>query len=440
MAEKEEDKFKKTVIVGGDEFTTDHAHKSAEGDWALKAKLICTDDSLLEETQKGLVIILDKTEVLVGRASEEAHVNINHTSISRMHARLYPGAGRWGIEDLGSTNGIFVNGERLKNAWMKPGDIVKIASVPFRFVLAPIERSEPMQKTLMFSSSSGATEAILSNDDTDREETSTKRDQTKTEPSISIKKKPEGKGTKKKTAINRKKESSSAKYIIIAILSVALIVSGFMFYRYIQERERVKTVASLEKKINRLVTNYDEQHRSFSRGFIEKELMKVRELSDSIDKAVKEYPDEEKLIKFKVMVMFFDFERNLKAILDLKGFDEASRLTEATRDKFSDLNRKHTVDELSDALLLTEFAELVVQFKIFINIHPDPSVADALRPGKSEITLLKKVKREIIEGKRTLNQTLSVYYPYFDRLLTDTIEKDFVIYERWRSLLKAEGD
>jgi predicted component of type VI protein secretion system len=55
---------------------------------------------------------IEKSEIFVGRdvANE---VLINDAEVSRRHARISIQAGNYVIEDLGSTNGTFVNGQRL---------------------------------------------------------------------------------------------------------------------------------------------------------------------------------------------------------------------------------------------------------------------------------------------------------------------------------------
>jgi pSer/pThr/pTyr-binding forkhead associated (FHA) protein len=60
----------------------------------------------------GQVFELSANEMTLGREPGN-EITINDAEISRKHARLSLQAGTYMLEDLGSTNGTFVNGQRL---------------------------------------------------------------------------------------------------------------------------------------------------------------------------------------------------------------------------------------------------------------------------------------------------------------------------------------
>ncbi len=97
----------------------------------LKAKLVNLD-GFLDHELKELVIPLENGEQTVGRDQSNS-VCVPHKKISRRHLRIFPDSGEWVVEDLGSTNGVLVNGEKKDTARLKSGDVVKIGALSFRF-------------------------------------------------------------------------------------------------------------------------------------------------------------------------------------------------------------------------------------------------------------------------------------------------------------------
>jgi hypothetical protein len=62
----------------------------------------------------------------VGRAPE-CELRLDDTYTSQQHARLYAKNNSWFVEDLGSTNGTFVNEQKLAApAMLQPGDKVRV--------------------------------------------------------------------------------------------------------------------------------------------------------------------------------------------------------------------------------------------------------------------------------------------------------------------------
>lgn len=72
----------------------------------------------------GKVYPMEKSEMFVGRDLSN-DVVINDPEISRRHARLFQQGNSYVLEDLGSTNGSFVNGQRLMGPnILRPGDTI----------------------------------------------------------------------------------------------------------------------------------------------------------------------------------------------------------------------------------------------------------------------------------------------------------------------------
>jgi predicted component of type VI protein secretion system len=74
----------------------------------------------------GATYPLEGDQLIIGRDASNG-VAINDAEISRKHARLTFQGGKYVLEDLGSTNGTFVNGQRLISATvLKSGDVVSL--------------------------------------------------------------------------------------------------------------------------------------------------------------------------------------------------------------------------------------------------------------------------------------------------------------------------
>src|SRR5215212_8623813 len=72
----------------------------------------------------GAAYTLEGDQITIGRDSTNG-IAINDAEISRRHARLTFQGGKYILEDLGSTNGTFVNGQRLAGPRvLKPGEVV----------------------------------------------------------------------------------------------------------------------------------------------------------------------------------------------------------------------------------------------------------------------------------------------------------------------------
>jgi predicted component of type VI protein secretion system len=73
---------------------------------------------------------------LVGR-SRECDVVLADANVSRRHAEVLPAAaGAWTIADLGSTNGVVLNGRRIQGAApLQPGDRIALGTAEITFEL-----------------------------------------------------------------------------------------------------------------------------------------------------------------------------------------------------------------------------------------------------------------------------------------------------------------
>ncbi|MDI3281737.1 FHA domain-containing protein [Polyangium sp. 15x6] len=85
----------------------------------------------------------DKPSILIGRG-QQCDVLIGSNGISRKHARIEWQGGTIRIEDLGSTNGTFVNAEQIQKPLdLAPGDVIEIGDASLRIEAAPEVWTQP---------------------------------------------------------------------------------------------------------------------------------------------------------------------------------------------------------------------------------------------------------------------------------------------------------
>lgn len=104
---------------------TAHAAAPAGG------RLVVQESPVLDE---GDAYLVDSAPITVGRGGENDLALEGDEFASSRHVRFEPrGDGVW-VQDLGSTNGTYVNGIRIGGARrLAPGDVVRVGETDLRF-------------------------------------------------------------------------------------------------------------------------------------------------------------------------------------------------------------------------------------------------------------------------------------------------------------------
>ena len=89
----------------------------------MPARLVALDE--------GSDISLDRSMVVVGR-HPLCDVRLDSLRISRHHCCMTQDKDELVVRDLGSTNGIRINGERVERGRLRPGDELSIAHIRYR--------------------------------------------------------------------------------------------------------------------------------------------------------------------------------------------------------------------------------------------------------------------------------------------------------------------
>jgi predicted component of type VI protein secretion system len=89
----------------------------------MAARLVALDE--------GPDIPLDRTMVVVGR-HPQCDARLDSLRVSRHHCCMTQDQGGVVVRDLGSTNGIRINGQRVEMGRLRPGDELSIAHIRYR--------------------------------------------------------------------------------------------------------------------------------------------------------------------------------------------------------------------------------------------------------------------------------------------------------------------
>ncbi len=116
------------------------------------------------------------SELVIGRG-KDCHILLHDVKVSKQHSRLYKKGSKWFVEDLGSRNGIYLNGERIACEPLALGDELRIGKSILRYIesesagasaaKAPrVERADPIhaEATQAFDSSPSIAESVGKDD------------------------------------------------------------------------------------------------------------------------------------------------------------------------------------------------------------------------------------------------------------------------------------
>jgi pSer/pThr/pTyr-binding forkhead associated (FHA) protein len=89
----------------------------------------------------GPSILIDKPILLFGR-HEECDVQLNSKKVSRRHCIVAQVNDVFIVRDLGSTNGVRINGERVAEGKLRPGDELQVGNFKYQLCADPLGRSK----------------------------------------------------------------------------------------------------------------------------------------------------------------------------------------------------------------------------------------------------------------------------------------------------------
>lgn len=364
---------------------------------APPARLVCADPAVAQA-----LALTPGTEVTLGRQEGCTHV-LPLAKVSRRHARLLGGNGTWGIQDLDSSNGVFVNGERVRSAWLRPGDEVRLGPLAFRYEVdgtAPAEALPPPP--------------------------------TMPEP-------------KRKPIFTPRPPAKPARWLPrpLAIgAAVAVVVLGLggaaavIWYPGYQKQQRIElALADGGRAVRAVLARGPDATRAVE------EAQTLEAALERLHPLQAEYPDEPKLSETAARLIVLAAERRFAELFARGQWREAGQLVAEVRGRLVEQLRRlprtlRPADrkELTAAIDLLDFADVLVKLRSFAEQYPAAATDASATPPAEVLALIQRERKAFTLYRRAFIETLPVEHPLIDGFVRDG-ERDAVLVDRWIALL-----
>ncbi len=420
------------------------------------ARLVCLDPDLLpEESKSAAAIELVSDAKTVGR-QDANDIVIRATGISKTHAKFSFEGGAWQIEDMGSTNGVFINDARTQKGAMSAGDTVKVAKIPYQFVLVKPEvkglvdkdgtvHEEPAaaavpdfdpdmtvsQKTMFVGSNLQAAAVLL--------EASAERETAEAE------------GDAKRGLDDtlpgdyRPQQASKASKpwgkIAAVVGIVVLVLAGGLYMFAGGSGQHDELAATNSKDIRVFIRDYEGTAETYSAGAHSEQNTVLSNLMASVMDGRNQYPESVQFQAMLAQLLFLQFERDLLNLIQSNKLDAAEDLYVATVSQFSELQAElEAAKDPKPRKIGAEVGELlklagpVIEIKAFAIKYADLTGTD--RPAPAELERMRAERRDFTVLKRKNNLVLSITYPFFNHIVQELDRADTVLIDKWGARLR----
>jgi diguanylate cyclase (GGDEF)-like protein len=138
--------LRKVKIVEDD--SRQRAFASAMDDWKTRITEIRPVEKQLAGPEQACLVLIypagaelgrryelgDCRDVIIGRGAD-CDIQVDRDSVSRRHAKVTRADSGWQVQDLGSTNGSYVNDAPIQQCGLRDGDLLKIGNAIFKFLV-----------------------------------------------------------------------------------------------------------------------------------------------------------------------------------------------------------------------------------------------------------------------------------------------------------------
>lgn len=438
-----DDSEDRTQVVGDD--------SAGSGGVSAPARLICRDPSTLGDGV-GAEIKLVSGPVTVGR-SREADVQIKSDSVSRKHATIYPGAGFWGIKDLDSTNGVKINGESVKQGWMRDGDSVIIGKVAYAFSQEQVREPDAEQsgftetitadRTMFVGQDASAASALLkSTAAAAREPEPPPQPMTEPTRSDTAQTDPTGGQRASASAAPAPKRQLPLKQIGIGAGAVLVVAILAMFFLGGGDAEMREAVERTDHQIKRFISR-EARRGVVSGSALEAQLEQLAEMRDGLEPLVASHPNAVDLHELHATVAFLEFSRRFATAMsendlgqadshvsELRGIVDETELVALNVTEGGEIHQRYR-----EITKLLDLAEAAVHLKNFVIAYPNPSKSDN-QPIREVLDEVVDARGRFAKLRKQHNLSLTVTYPYLGAGIGEIADGDLSLIDRWQRVLK----
>lgn len=404
-------------------------------------RLICLDPSQVDGGKSEVIVPLKGgKDVTVGRGDTSTFM-ISSRKLSRQHARLFSGEGSWGIEDLNSTNGVYVNGHKVSTIWLKHKDEVRLGSLAFSFELdsppaaghqsgsrpVSVNRDDDMSERTMMVGSLGAGKAVL--------EAVRKVD---TPVRLKVEEEEDDAAEHDSTGLRRKLVLGA----VVAVILAGLGGGAAVWYPIHKKQQFVTQTVERSAQIRKRVIDRASQVAAGSQTInFDQDLNELAEAMAESGRLLAAEPNAA-LADGTARMKFLTFERELPPLLakgDIKGMRTlAERLASDIEAVAAQVpaNAEHgQTDGLLVVRELTKLTRILIDFRALSLEFPTVSKLAPAQPKRERIQALDAAKLDFTRIRRETNRYLSVDYVVFNSAVKAVEERDLALLNQWKELL-----
>lgn len=420
--------------------------ETVEGGVIPKARLICMDQEIKGSDGEPLVIALSSDAVTVGRGTGNSIV-INSSLVSRNHARIHFVNNTWVVEDLGSTNGLWVDDQRMPKIQLQHDIYLKIGGIFFRFLYdrpditgtsngmemgadSDQEEDGGSEKTLFLGSNASLAADVLKDAQTTRrqaEKVSDHRHQAVAHPS---------RGKSSVSAHGQVSESKGRGWIWVTMMVLVVGIGGGA-WMFLSGGAGEKEQALLSKGIHNFETDMATISGQPSNSEIRNQIKQLEGMVSDAQIYLGQFPKNDAIPGMTARLVALHVVMQLHFLFADGQFKEADALVDEAVQRVRGLSGRKGDTLASEALDVLALAQNVIVLKKMGHEFSQPSATSVKKPSMDDLLAFNNTRKNFIENKKksTTHVALGLHYPFFERMVKAVDNRELGLVELWNNVL-----